>query len=333
MKLKCIKSSMLYQKCLYQSGTMKVDHLSGLNDLDKVHPEQDLLLFYLGAEVLALVEDTYGIDTELPSDIEEVVILHHNHMISTFKRLFTYLILISVGESRHGNIDSHTNYIKDHFGKDIVDFSSALSKAERRESRKIFLSKPRNLRAYMEYLEWNFKNTFCGDVFGGTPWYSIAHKVTQVLKGEISPYTMVDMSWALVHNSGSIFNKGTIYNRESCSGTLEILLDFQRAGAIGSLAHHYPTYLTKLNLELPEEVTKLVLEVFNTTLTKFPEAFPLVSIPTIKKAGALSTGITCYNPPSEILVGSAMEYKLEYMNTESFGIGDTMYKHAQRVKV
>jgi len=65
--------------------------------------------------------------------------------------------------------------------------------------------------------------------------------VTQVLEGEISPFTMTDVAWSLVHNTGSIFNKNTIYDMEGCS--LTHLLDFQRGGAIPALICHVEKYM------------------------------------------------------------------------------------------
>jgi len=93
--------------------------------------------------------------------------------------------------------------------------------------------KNRDLLQYSEYCEWCFINCFSGGSYGGSKWKNIANKVTSVLNGEISPYTMVDVSWALVHNTGSIFNKNTIYTNDM-GDSLAMLLDIQRGGGIAS---------------------------------------------------------------------------------------------------
>ncbi|MGY5853607.1 MAG: hypothetical protein RTU92_08595 [Candidatus Thorarchaeota archaeon] len=233
MNLKEVKNSMLYQACEYRKLKVSMDKFNTINNQNQIQPETDLVGFYLGVHILGVVESQFGVDQELPPSVEALVLEHQGKMEQIFFRIFTYLMLISIGETRHGNIHNKSDAIEKRYGAQVKNFAKSIKGSNRSSSRHEFLQSNRNLHDFMRYCDWIFIEGFSGGSYGGPKWKNISNKVTQVLEGEISPFTMTDVAWALVHNTGSIFNKNTIYNSESSS--LTHLLDFQRGGAIPSL--------------------------------------------------------------------------------------------------
>lgn len=223
----------MYTACPYKREAVNMINYETINNTEKVQPEQDALDFYLAIQIMGIIELKYGVSDELPEDVAKLATKHHNIMEQVFFRMFTYILLISIGESRHGYISGKEGSITSKFDEGVYKFAQAIKGNGRSDSRELFLSHDRELLTYSEYCEWNFDNCFSGGSFGGAKWQNIASKTTQVLNGEISPYTMVDISWALVHNTGSIFNKNTIYYKDN-TDTLGLILDIQRGGGIGS---------------------------------------------------------------------------------------------------
>lgn len=243
MILKDLKKSMLFKACAYSKEPMSMEKFIDVNNQSMICPETDLIRFYLGAHILGAVENKYGIEAELPEKVSGLVEYHHGIMEEVFFRIFTYIMLISVGESRHGHTHGQLATISEKFGLDVTNFSTILNnKPSRSGARKEFLNSDRDVLTFMEYCDWMFVKCFSGGSYGGPKWKVISNKATQVLNGEISPFTMVDVAWALVHNTGSIFNKNTIYSTEYSTDGLTQLLDMQRGGAIPSLIKHFDLY-------------------------------------------------------------------------------------------
>ncbi len=306
MNLRSIKESMLFQAVPYEAGQVDMAGLSSINEGQSVSPESDIITFYLGVHILGVVETQYGIERELPVDIAELVVEWHSRMESVFFRVFTYLIMISIGESRHGQYHNYEKTITNNFGTDVWDMVKNLTKGvSRNDVRTLFLSESRDLHKFMTYLEWVFIDCFQGKSFGGKPWANISNKVTQVITGEISPFTMVDVAWALVHNGGPIFNKNTIYTKEADSYGLTQLLDMQRGGAIPSLIANYKKYQTQVHTFCIYQahttdfvqVVERVSEVLGVDIGEFVE--PKV----IHDAGALTPDFKNCEPVEKLEVG------------------------------
>jgi hypothetical protein len=243
MNLKDLKKSMLFKACAYSKEPMNMEKFIEVNNTQMICPETDLIRFYLGAHVLGVVENKFGIEAELPEHVATLVEEHHRQMEEVFFRIFTYIMLISMGESRHGGTHSKLEEISQKFGLDVTNYATIITKSSGRSgARKEFLQSDRDVLTFMEYCDWMFTNCFSGGSYGGPKWKVISNKATQVLNGDISPFTMVDVAWALVHNTGSIFNKNTIYSSEYSTDGLTQLLDMQRGGAIPSLIKNFDMY-------------------------------------------------------------------------------------------
>ena len=291
MILRDLKNSMLFKACEYSKEKVGMDKFISVNTGSMIQPEEDIIRFYLGAHVLGVVESKYGIDTDLPEEVEKLVKSHHSNMEEVFFRIFTYIMLISVGESRHGKIHTKSSAILKQYGTDVKNFGSVTNgKKNRSASRDEFLSCDRDLLDFSRYCDWMFVNCFAGmGSYGGQKWKNISQKITQVLEGEISPFTMVDVAWALVHNTGSIFNKNTIYNHELHGSGLTQLLDMQRGGAIPALIMHLNKYNSEcsgfaINVNL---INDFVGEVKYATQILGADFDSYVSPATINEAGAL----------------------------------------------
>jgi len=292
MILREVKNSMLFKACKYNKQKMSMEKFISVNDGSMIQPEKDIIRFYLGAHVMGVVESKFGIDNELPQEVEELVKIHHANMEEVFFRIFTYILLISVGESRHGKISSKTATIQSKYGGDVKNFGQVTNgKKNRSGSRQEFLSCDRDLLDLSRYCDWMFDNCFAGmGSYGGKKWKNISQKITQVLEGEISHFTMVDIAWALVHNTGSIFNKNTIYHHEQNSYGLTQLLDMQRGGAIPAMIKHHGEYKTNCpNFSVTTDFNAEFSAYVDAATEVLGESFAAyVSPSTINEAGALS---------------------------------------------
>lgn len=288
MILKDLKNSMLFRACEYRKQKVAMDHFKAVNNGDKRKPEADILSFYLGVHILGVAEQKFGVDNELPEDVAALVSKHHAAMEEVFFRIFSYIMLISVGESRHGSTSNKSHEIETQYGTEVKQFASKIDHGARSGARNEYLNQDRDLLQFARYLDWMFTECFSGGSYGGPKWKNISNKITQVLEGEISPFTMTDVAWALVHNTGSIFNKNTIYYSESSN--LTQLLDFQRGGAIPSLIENIQKYAVECNhlnvpVDLVAEYHNLVQEANYTLGEDISEYVPPHKI---KEAGALS---------------------------------------------
>jgi len=293
MILREVKNSMLFKACEYSKQKMSMEKFISVNTGTLIQPEEDVIRFYLGAHVMGVVESKFGVDTELPEDVEELVRTHHTNMENVFFRIFTYILLISIGESRHGKISSKTATIDKQYGSDVRNFGTTINgKKNRSGSRDEFLNSERDLLDFSRYCDWMFVHCFAGmGSYGGQKWKNISQKITQVLEGEISPFTMVDIAWALVHNTGSIFNKNTIYNHELTSAGLTQLLDMQRGGAIPSLIKHLNKYSSECSgFSINPNLTNAFEDSVDAASKILGEDFYSYVPPSaINEAGALST--------------------------------------------
>lgn len=242
MNFQDIKSSMLFSPHKYVDEDTDMQRFYTINQSPQIRPEEDIIDFYLANHLLALIEDKVGA-RGLSDDEQFIVEELITSMEGVFKRLFTYLILISIGETRHGHTGHHEDTITEKFGKQVWLLSQSIKGTNREGARGEFLSKSRNLVNYMKYCNWCFTACFGGGSFGGKKWRAISDKCVQMLAGKISPFTMTDVSWAMVHNTGSIFNKHTIYTNIQSENSLVHILDMQRAGAIPAFIRNTKKYV------------------------------------------------------------------------------------------
>ncbi len=290
MKIEQRKSdSFLFKAIPYRREPKNMSTFHKVNTGEKVKPEHDLVTFYLATHLLNEIEMRYE-GVSLSPEQAEIVDSLYADIEQVFQRMFTYVMLISIGESRHGKIKPKMNEIINEYGHDVWELAKKIEKTSRSESRFEFLQSDRELLTFMEYCDWMFISCFWGGSIGGPRWRDISHKVTQVLTGEISPYIMVDASWAMVHNTGSIFNKNTIYYQAASFEGLTQLLDMQRGGAIPALVSYTPTYSS---MGISSAALAVTVE-HGDTLKKAKANFDLsdvdkiMSLPEIKQAGALS---------------------------------------------
>jgi len=296
-----VKRSMLFKACEYSQAKINMEKFIAVNDSVMVNPEKDIIKFYLGVHVLGIVEQKFGADVELPEDVAQLVDYHHTAMEEVFFRIFTYIMLISIGESRHGHIAGKTKKITDGFGIDVYQLAQKIKGKNRSGSRHEFLQEDRDLLMFAKYCDWMFVHCFSGGSYGGPKWENISKKITEVLTGEISPFTMVDVAWALVHNTGSIFNKNTIYTSESSASGLTQLLDMQRGGAIPALIQHYDKYKAEVSYFSisANHLSDFVVEVEAAAKVLGDDFAAYIPPAEISKAGALSSAFDVPTPTTD----------------------------------
>ena len=323
MNLKDLKKSMLFKACAYSKEPMSMVKFIEINNTSMISPESDLIRFYLGAHILGVVESKFGIEAELPEAVAVLVEEHHRQMEEVFFRIFTYIMLISMGESRHGHKSSKLETISQKFGLDVTNYATIITKSSGRSgARNEFLQSDRDVLNFMEYCDWMFVECFTGGSYGGPKWATISNKATQVLNGEISPFTMVDVAWALVHNTGSIFNKNTIYTSEYSTDGLTQLLDMQRGGAIPSLIKNFDMYAQSSGWAVSKNFSEAFIDSVDMASQVLEEDLALfVPLYEVAQAGALNHSIKSQQlSTTENAEAAPVEENLSF-NGEIFDLG------------
>jgi hypothetical protein len=198
-----------------------------------VSPEAEALQFYLSEHIIAALRQKRRLHEPLPE--QELTLLNHSYATNNkvFLRLMFYVIIICVRESRHMKSaaglkakcpkELHTAF---NFIQKVPDSSS--------EAMQVFMDKvPANLTIgdLARVMSFAFHNTgHWASGYGGSAWGAIADALVSLVEGKFSPSMFCDVSWALEHNGGCIFNKGMLY--KGFTDTLKEILDVQRSGQI-----------------------------------------------------------------------------------------------------
>ncbi len=333
MRVRDFKKSMLFSAVEYASVNSDMQRFYDINNATKVHPEDDILTFYLANHLLALIEDKIGL-APLSDDEANFCEQLVESMSEVFKRMFTYLLLISIGESRHGATAVMGTSIAKKFGAEIEQMVTEMAGGNRSEARGVFLSCDRNLKVCSQYCSWAFLNCFPGGLFGGPKWRDISDKIVMVLQGQISPFTMTDAAWALVHNTGPIFNKDTIYTNVHSTIGLTELLDLQRGGAIPAFISNRDKYVSKgmsAGAIHPSIIHKGMINDMKSIFGFNSGVDAFVPFAEVGKAGALSHLFS--NAPPEKTGGGKTEQKATFTTTgQVFLIGPDGYPILERQK-
>jgi hypothetical protein len=201
-----------------------------------VHPEAEAVTFYAGNAVWAELLKKYAPDEPLPPIALELAKSYLGSASLTAQRLLYYLILIIARESRHVHSTAYPAMAALH-GSVFQDFNKYMHGASgSMNAKELFLAKPPKMKlgAFADAISWTFHNGGFNSSYGGKKWGVIADVFKGLVDGTMSPELATDVSWALCHNGGPIFNKGMTYHNYDAS-QIKTILDVQRSGQIPEL--------------------------------------------------------------------------------------------------
>jgi hypothetical protein len=257
-----------------------------LNSHSLVHPETEAITFYSGNAVWAELCRNFALDEPLPVAAKALADQYIASASEAAQRLFYYLFLIITRESRHVYLGQSfvAKLIATH-GQLYADFNKYMHTASgSMHAKDKFLAKPPQMKlgAYADAVEWTFRHGSCSGGFGGKPWAEIAKVFKDLVDGTFSPEMATDVSWALCHNNGPIFNKAMTYHGYN-GQKIKTILDVQRSGQIPELVID-PSSVGSQYVSV--EAEKMVSGARNL----FPKAFgTTVDWVKVEKAGAVQS--------------------------------------------
>lgn len=200
----------------------------------KCSPDLQAFAFYYLDHCVALIRGKYP--SRIPEDLEQIVELYHGMTTRFGTSMFAYLLVICNREFRYCK-SADPSYIEltgatpaAKFGIDLQGVSSTTAFSMMKDAPESL-----TLGAWSEYMTKGYYKLSWGSMYGGKKWGDITKVLENYVLGKIPLVTLLDQSFSLQHNTSAIFNKGTIYNKESQE--MELLLDVQHAGQVVSLAH------------------------------------------------------------------------------------------------
>lgn len=188
--------------------------------------------FYLAQHVIGDLKARFHPHQPL-GDMAPIVEACEVRMTDLCKRMVWYLLLICHRESRHVKHGEMSPGPIDNAYADLWDYTrEELSGLGAEESHDALVHNPPDctLGEYTEYLMMVFSKGLFSSQFGGMKWYEITKALQQFVTGTTTAEIMTDTAFTLSHNTGPIFNKGTLFgqNKEA----LMRVLDVQRAGMV-----------------------------------------------------------------------------------------------------
>lgn len=227
---------------------------------DKPRTETEAIRFYLLNHAMADLRQKYGLDDPLPPEAVELAEAYHQELNSLAVRMFSYLILITTRESRHGSMPSTLlAKIEEQFGAGAKAFQVKIKGFGEHSAVEAWMKNPPEdctLGEYVDMMSFLFyaeESGYSGG-YGGPKWGVIADLVREYVHGRINAEMMLDTAFTLAHNGGPIFNKGMCFGGYQMESLMKVL-DIQASGQIPLLVGEANTY--NLGNYVPNEIVKL----------------------------------------------------------------------------
>jgi hypothetical protein len=197
-------------------------------------PQIEALNYYITNQIIADTLLNFEKLEVLPSNLDILVSQSITSIPNIAARMVSYLFLIVTREARHclWSSDKFHEKVVSKYGSEFYKFIRGVEDSKDSGYISVLLSNmpEMSLGLYIEALEFIFQKGLFKKSFGGSPWYNIACTLGSFIRGKSNPDMLVDTSFSLSHNCGSIFNKGMIYSQHDSS--LLLILDAQRSGQI-----------------------------------------------------------------------------------------------------
>lgn len=201
------------------------------------NPQRDALITYLLQDAVMRVQKTVEPLAPLGKYLA-VLELFHEQTALRATRMFYYLVLICARESRHSKTTSDgpkQKLLVTKWGSQVVDFHQHMVGVSENAAVETLLANPPEvpIRNWLGFMADQFRTHSYSNAFGGVKWAVIADVAYEFATGVKPAQLMLDVSFALAHNTAPIFNKGMLY--ENSTGELIKILDVQRSGQIPQL--------------------------------------------------------------------------------------------------
>jgi len=197
-----------------------------------IAPEVDVLRFYVGEHILSVLQKQRSLSEPLTDQELDLVNRVFRMNNDVFMRLFYYVTVICIRESRHCHkVDEVMAAAPEHLKKAIRFVTQA---PDSKDAVTYFMQhcptgmKIGDVAAAMKFAFYKYGHWSAS--YGGKAWGSITDPLVELVEGRISPTLFCDVAWALEHNGGCMFNKGMYFS--SYTKYLKQFLDLQRAGQI-----------------------------------------------------------------------------------------------------
>lgn len=207
----------------------------------QVTPEDDALHFYLVESFLAYLQREYHGDQPLDHMIESMLEKMYRNNARILYRIMVYILLISNREVRYVKNDLSDSWWPQAMkviGSDMVDYISTLKGSSSSEAYKLFkdheFPEDMTVGSFAQGVSYVFANGSFNGSYGGLMWATVTDSLVRFTFGKLSGSGFMDVAWALAHNTGPIFNKGIIYQKQN-NAKLQMILDVQRAGMVPQL--------------------------------------------------------------------------------------------------
>jgi len=230
-------------------------------------PEEQALLFYMTNHGFHLIKSKYGEFDLLPDNVASLVEEHMKITNDVAKRLFYYIILISIEEGRfiQKQGDHFYEYMEQTFGADFGEYARHhFRDGDLKGFKKLDMACGpflRGVRSVFDFGKWQ-------GGFGGKPWGNIVGLAASVAFGRESFEMMTDYAFSLCHNNGSMFNKGKLY---SCyTQFIYEILDIQASGQIPNWVNENKNnkFVTPRLKQLHDKFAQLFPEEFTKAVDK-----------------------------------------------------------------
>lgn len=200
-----------------------------------ISPENEALTFYMMNHGFHLIKNKYSPLEILPINVQKLIQEHLKITNDIAKRLFTYIILISVEEARFLNLNEQkTNFfsfLESSYGIDFISYVKNNFRSSKKSGSLLdFQNLGMNIGAFLDGMTAVFSFGTWTPGYGGKSWSKIVGLSRDVVKGNQSFEMMADLAFSLAHNNGSMFNKGHIYNMYT--PFIYEILDIQDSGQI-----------------------------------------------------------------------------------------------------
>lgn len=222
-------------------------------------PEKDAVVFYMLHHAVNSLRMKFHPLEPLPESAMRVLDLYHAQMALRGTRMFYYLLLICVRESRHssGAKGSAEKEMRAKYTDAVVNFHAEVEDMSESAAVAHFQKKPPDvpLTLWVNFMSEHFRKYSYGHAFGGEKWGVIADVVRDFVEGKTSLAMLLDTSFTLAHNTSAIFDKGMLY--EHYGSDLQKILDVQHSGQIPQLVKEYGVKVADLSANDVHEMLAL----------------------------------------------------------------------------
>ncbi len=263
------KDRPLLQKLDLADARLKVvlSNYDGLRERLKVNgnihvkPETEALWFYVQNHAMQIVGQRVDLDEPLGA-YEPFVKQYHKDMQLSVLRMFYYLLLICIRESRHAKSGPDRVRLDKKYPK-LGNFRQWITDDSETQHVAAMLKHTPDvsLGECTSFLVDAFDWCDYDHSYGGSSWKKVAVPLRDFVHGKIPAEIMMDTAFTLAHNNGPIFNKGMLFDNFDTSALTKIL-DVQRSGQIPQLTANHSTagieqYVTTDLLKYVQKFSKL----------------------------------------------------------------------------